>query len=202
MKKQKNKSHASVSEMLRDMGPELEAIASDVELQVKQRRLVRQLANFRHAKRVTQEQVAEHLGAKQSRVSKIENGLDDDLSLAELKAYAKALDCDVELVLKSREFSIVDEVKFHACAIKHCLDKLNSLVKHDSSIANGVAKFHIEALFNLLGMVDQSAKDFVAIRRLSAPPEVILEVREPEMAKRDDLAKCEDSEVVHEPLSA
>lgn len=55
---------------------------------VKRRRIVSKLAAIRVAKGVKQADIADKLGCGQSAVSKLEAGVDADLTLAHLEAYA------------------------------------------------------------------------------------------------------------------
>ena len=80
------------------------------------RRLIKSLVMLRSAMGVSQADVAKVLGVTQSRISKIEHGVDDNLRLGELAAYARALDMDIAVVLKKRSRTIVNGGEFHVDA--------------------------------------------------------------------------------------
>jgi transcriptional regulator with XRE-family HTH domain len=122
------------------------------------RQIVRGLATLRNSKNITQEEIAKKMECAQSRVSKIENGLDDDLRISDIAAYLKVLDYTAEINLLPSDMTIVDEIKFYACRMKQSLDKLTHLANKDDTIQKGVAKFHIEALVNLIELVRSSAR--------------------------------------------
>jgi transcriptional regulator with XRE-family HTH domain len=150
------KDYDSVLDLVKDSLPEDAEFAAELQDQVSERRLVRQLADLRNQNDVSQEDVANILGCTQSRVSKIENGLDKSISVEELGAYAKALDCDLELIFRGHCCTLVDEIKYHAFCIRNCFDKMTELASRDEEVAQGVADFHVEALFNLANIVRRS----------------------------------------------
>ena len=68
--------------------------------------------------------IAERIGGSQSRISKLESGIDEDLRLADLAAYLRALDLDLCLVFGQKDSTIVNKIKYHALAIKGLLTQL------------------------------------------------------------------------------
>lgn len=153
----KQRRFSNVVDMVRDAVSDDTELADELSEQISKRQIVRRLANLRNLKGISQEQIAENLDCGQSRISKLENGLDADVAIAELQAYAQALDCELSIVFRSRKLTIVDEVKRHAMCIKYCFDKLNELAEKDERVAKGVAEFHVEALLNLVNIVQDSA---------------------------------------------
>ncbi|MBS0265136.1 MAG: transcriptional regulator [Planctomycetes bacterium] len=148
---------ASVADMIRDSLPDDPGLADELGEQIAQRQLVRRLANLRNANNVTQGQVAQHLQCAQSRISKLENGVDADVTMADLQAYAKAAGFDLEIVFRSQKITLFDEVKRQALNIQRCFEKLNELAANDEKIAKGVASFHLEALLNLFSIASRSS---------------------------------------------
>lgn len=154
----------NVVDMVREALPEDGDLAEELADQIYKRQLVRRLANLRNAKGISQEQIADKIDCGQPRISKLENGFDADVSIADLQAYAQALDCELGIVFRSRKLTVVDEVKRHAICIKHLFDKLNKLAERDERVAKGVADFHVEALLNLVKIVHDSATDLNEVR--------------------------------------
>jgi len=169
----KNKRYSTVSDLMADVLPDDATFVDELQEQIDRRRLVRGLASLRNAKKVSQEEIAKVADCGQSRISKIENGYDSDVKIGDLEAYANALDCDIQVVLRSRDMTLVDEVKFLAFRMKKCFDRMSELAHKDDDVATGVAAFHIEALFNLVDVVTKSAKRLPKSRRphlqLTAP---------------------------------
>lgn len=151
------KKHNSVVGMLKDVLPDDKDLQVELCEQLGRRHLVRQLAKLRNEQGVSQKKIADRLKCGQSRVSKLENGYDDEVTLRDIGAYADALECDVEVILRRNDLTLVDQVKYHAFQIKDCFDRLADLAKKDDDVAKGVADFHIEALFNLAEIVKKSA---------------------------------------------
>jgi transcriptional regulator with XRE-family HTH domain len=63
------------------------------------RRIVKTLAALRAARGLSQGDVAKKLRCTQSRISKLENGYDDELRVGELKDYAEGLGLELQLAL-------------------------------------------------------------------------------------------------------
>lgn len=150
------KRYTNVSKMLHDLTDD-DQFNKEFDERVAQRELVKHLIALRCGKNVSQADVASALGVTQSRVSKIENGVDDDLRFGELKAYARTFGMDIGLVFSDRKRTIVDEVKLHAFRIKHLLDRLAKFAERDEGIAQGIANFFGEAFFNVVKLMQDSA---------------------------------------------
>ena len=113
---------------------------------------------FRAVRGLSQGDIAKSMGCTQSRVSKLERGMDADIRLEDLGKYANAVNMELRLVFAERRDTIVDEVKFHAFRIKALLERLAKLARKDERIARGVGSFFGEAFFNLLNIIQSSAK--------------------------------------------
>lgn len=173
------KKYTTILDLARDASGD-DSLAKELSEQISKRQVVRLLARFRNARSISQEQVAEIMGCKQGRVSKLENGFDEDLTIGDLAAYAQALNSDVEIVLKSKDLSSIDAIKTHAMCIKKCFENLNAMVRGDGAIAKGVADFHIEALVNLVEIVRGSATQLAEVAKAQNPgPAIALAIEEP-----------------------
>ncbi|MCH7725758.1 MAG: helix-turn-helix transcriptional regulator [Planctomycetes bacterium] len=178
-----NKRYNKVSDMMTDvLGDEDPGFVEELKTQIQRRKLVRGLSSLRNMKGISQKEVADAAGCAQSRISKMENGCDEQVRLGDIEAYAKALGCEVEVVLRSNDFTIVEEVKYLAFRIERCFNKLVTLVKSDEDVAQGVAEFHVEALLNLAHLVLKSQKRLPkregSEHATLTIPEVILSERE------------------------
>ncbi len=91
------KKYASVSEMIADNAPS-EEFRQKFETQVAKRRVIKHLIALRTARGMSQKDVADQVGCSQSRISKLEHGMDDDLRLGDLRAYARALGYSIGLL--------------------------------------------------------------------------------------------------------
>ncbi len=105
------------------------------------------------------------MGSTQSQVSRIEASEDFDLNFGSIVRFAQAMDVCVDLTLISKDATAVNRVRHHAFCIKRLTDHLANLAVADRTIADGVAQFFSEAAFNLLHMLEDSAK------RLTQPSE-------------------------------
>lgn len=152
----KTKRYASVSQMLKDNAPD-ESFREEFGKYVSQRRIVKHLLAMRAVKDVSQKEIADRLNCSQSRISKLENGVDDDLRLGDLRGYLSALGLKLGLVVADRDWTAVDEIKHHAFSIKKLMDRLAHFANLDDKIARGVSDFFGEAFLNLVSMIQDSA---------------------------------------------
>jgi transcriptional regulator with XRE-family HTH domain len=148
--------YESVSQMVRQTTDD--AFAAEFERLLRSQRIVKDLMVLRATRELSQEDVAKKMRCTQSRISKLESSKDVDLSLGDLAKYANAVGFRVGVMLEPEGTTAVDRVKWLAFQIKHQLDQLADLAKDDQKIAHGVADFFSEAFFNLVSMLQDSAK--------------------------------------------
>ncbi len=152
----KKKTYRSVVEMTRDVVDD-PAFADDLGKHIAERQLVRRLFALRCARGLSQQDVAVKMGCSQGRVSKLEASRDEDLSLRDIRSYAKALGLTTILGLEGGSTAVA-RVKFHHACIKRDLDALTKLAMTDAEIAEGVARFFDEAAFNFLRLLENATK--------------------------------------------
>jgi transcriptional regulator with XRE-family HTH domain len=152
------------TKQFRDVATAFQEILGDTELsdalkkQMRDRLIVKTLAALRVKKGSTQEDVANALGCKQAKISKIENGLDAALTLADIEAYAKVVDCDVAILLSPRGKTLAEQIKYHALAIRRKFLRLAKMAHQDEEIAKGVAGLHEQAFHNLNTFLQEAAE--------------------------------------------
>src|SRR3972149_3430742 len=132
-------------ELIEDTFDDDPQFVDDLKTQINRRQIVRGLATLRNSKNITQEEIAEKMRCAQRRVSKIENGLDDDLRLSDILAYLKVLNYNAEISLLPSDMTVVGEIKYYARQMNKAFDKLTSLALKDDTIREGIAKFYNEA---------------------------------------------------------
>ena len=71
------------------------------------------------AKGLTQADIAALMGCQQSRVSKLESGVDADLKFSDVEAYAKATNSNVTIMVSDRGKSLAEQIKAHAVYIRN-----------------------------------------------------------------------------------
>ena len=178
MSKKNHKRGAEIVDLVRKMLPEEREFADELRNQIDRRKLVSQLADLRNIRGISQSDVADQLQCTQSKVSKLENGYDDDVTLRDLVAYAKLVDSDLTILFSSKEDSLVSQIKYYAICIKNCFEQMNELVQQDTQIGKGVAAFHIEALLNLVKIVGDSSKHLISSIQPSVEPQVRLQMQD------------------------
>ena len=191
MNKAKKTGFNSVADLARNAFKDDASLVGELEEELASRQVVRALFAMRSARNVSQAEIAAQLKCTQSRVSKIENGIDADLSVGELEAYARVLDCDVVLTFQKRHSTSVDRVKQHAFAIKRELDQLARMAGEDSTLQKGVASFFGEAFFNIVRMISESAKSLPELNDDSPHVRVSMEPNETQMNDDQVLSACD-----------
>jgi transcriptional regulator with XRE-family HTH domain len=152
----KTKTYRSVMDMVRDTADD-PAFADDLQKNIAERQLVKHLFALRCARGLSQKDIAEAMGCTQGRISKLEASRDDDLSLGDIRAYAKALGLNTILGLEGGS-SAVARVKFRYACVKKAVDSLTKLAMRDDGIAVGVARFFHEAAFNFLTLLEKATE--------------------------------------------
>ena len=84
------KQYKSVAEMARQVAKD-KAFSDRLEKRLADRKIVKQLVALRSAKCMSQADIAKAIGCTQSKISKLESGLDIDLRLGDLEGYLDAL---------------------------------------------------------------------------------------------------------------
>jgi transcriptional regulator with XRE-family HTH domain len=154
--KAQDKSFSSVTEMLKDSGVEGEIL--DAVEEVRHQQVANELAKMRVAKGLTQKQMAALIGCTQGRISKLETGRDEDLTLKDLLDYAKATDSGFQIGIGPR-LTLAESVKYHVFALKRNLDELVKLAnKGDDEIIKGIENFLEQVVFNLAFRLGQCLK--------------------------------------------
>ncbi len=152
-----NRQYVSVSELLQDIAPDRE-FQAEFEEHVQRRKVIKHLLALRAAKGLAQHDLAEKLGCTQSRISKLENGTDDELRLGDLLRYTGALGLSCGIMLSPRRSTVVEQIKYHAFCIKDRLEHLVNLAGDDQAMTSGAARFLLETVVNVIKMVADSAE--------------------------------------------
>jgi transcriptional regulator with XRE-family HTH domain len=92
-----NKGQSNVTDMVRDLLANDPEFLKELEGRIAGRAVVKALAITRNKVGLTQQQLAEHMGCGQSKLSKMESGVDADLRLGDILAYLRAVGCSLKL---------------------------------------------------------------------------------------------------------
>jgi|APSaa5957512622_1039677.scaffolds.fasta_scaffold135505_1 transcriptional regulator with XRE-family HTH domain len=136
------KQYDSVLEMMKDIQPNSELNQELGEL-IDSRKLMTRLMSLRALAGLSQADVSRKMECTQSRISKLENGTDDDIKLGDMKAYAEAVRHELIVGFKPRGLSAADQVKGHFCMINQQLIELVELAaaQHDDEVTEEIASF-------------------------------------------------------------
>jgi transcriptional regulator with XRE-family HTH domain len=148
--------YASVSDLMKG-----EKVIAEVVTKVKElsssTRLTHQLSVLRHAAGITQEQMATKLGLTQSAVSKLENGLDEHLTVGQIRAYAEITKTRMGVTF-GQELNHSESVKMHAFGMKDHLLELAKLANNDGEMEKEINAFFGEVFFNYMHIFSQCAQ--------------------------------------------
>ena len=140
---------------------------------------------LRATRGMSQTEVAGRMKCSQSRISKLENGVDDDLRIGDMRDYLHALDHDMSIFVCPMQWKSFQQIKFHAFEIRRCLGQLVDLIGDDPDILQGVSKAHVEVVVNLVKLVVDSAETLPSIEQML--PEIIEANGSGDEEEREDL---------------
>jgi len=149
------KKFKDVSEMVSELSKDKKFKKETVET-IKKRGLAKFLFFLRCDQKLTQKELAKKIGCSQGRVSKIESSQDEDLGVKDLLDYGNALSLQLQFGYRDKSPKRTDLIKYHAIKIKQYFDELVKLAEKDEEMIKGLAKFHIEGIFNITGMIAES----------------------------------------------
>ncbi|MCK5580088.1 MAG: helix-turn-helix transcriptional regulator [Candidatus Omnitrophica bacterium] len=105
---------------------------------------------------LTQTELANRIGCTQSRISKIENSYNYEISVQDLLDYGQATNLKLELGYRNKDARLVDLIAFHVQRIQECVHKLTDCSKGDKSMCEGAVKVIVGMVNQLIGIVQES----------------------------------------------
>lgn len=172
-----------------------EGISDEIQNKVKElaseTRLVHQLSRVRQKAGLTQEKMAEFLGITQSAVSKLETGMDSDLTIGQIKQYAQAANERITLAF-GKPLTHVEAVKLCAQAIRYHLTCLASIAQGDEELEKSIQGFFGEAFFNLLDILTKCHQQLPNGGNI----EVTMEIGSAPKSSKKNKTLCADSELI------
>ena len=142
------KLYKNVKEMINDVSSDA-SFTNLLSKEINEKRIAKFLFYLRCQNNLTQKQMAEKIGCTQSKISKIESAYNTELSVQDLMDYGKAINLQLEVGYRRPSVKIVDLIKYHALKIKQLFDQLTDLAKDDKDLNEAIAKFHLEAFWNI-----------------------------------------------------
>ncbi|MFO0886337.1 MAG: helix-turn-helix transcriptional regulator [Pirellulales bacterium] len=150
-----NPPYRSVTEMTKALANEPE-VAEQLQTRIASRKVVKFLIAQRCKQGFSQADIAKAMGCTQSRVSKLESGVDQDLRLGDLEAYLHVLGLQPKLQLRPEGQTVAEAIKYHWAALGQQLDHLLEQSRDNASAAVGVGKLTSEMATQYIGrLMDQ-----------------------------------------------
>jgi transcriptional regulator with XRE-family HTH domain len=135
-----------------------EGVSQDVKTKVaelrNETRVVLQLARLRQKAGLKQEDIAARLGVQQSAISKLESGKDEDLTMRQVREYARATGERIN-ILFGKPPTHVESVKLYAMGIRAHLEALAKIANQDEELETQIQAFFGEAFFNILTILSK-----------------------------------------------
>jgi transcriptional regulator with XRE-family HTH domain len=191
------KGYASVEEMVRDLSSDDDAFAGGVCREIAARNIINHLMAMRATQGLSQKDIAERMGCSQSRVSKLENGKDDDLRIGDFHCYAEALGFQLLVLLgKKGQPPIAERIRYHTSALQDLFVELEGLVRDDASMQRGMWKLVLDSLrslaLGLAGMVKGLTRKLPHARQ-DKPAPIRIELQKDDPAEDSDEPCSRDS---------
>lgn len=146
------RTYANVADMLAAEGTD-RSVQEQFAAAQEATRITRTLAHLRTAAGLTQQEMGARIGLSQSAVSKLEAGRDDDLTLAEIRAYTGHLNARLGLVFGSAP-THAEAIKLHAQGMHHHMLELAKLAQADAQMEAAIQRFFGDAFLNLLDILN------------------------------------------------
>ena len=127
-----------------------DTIADEVVASQAATKTARSLACERAKRGLSQKEVAARMGVSQSKVCRMEDSLDADLSYGDIESYVHALGMDVTLFYDAVTASKETRAANFANAIADMIDKLRSLLPEDSRYGDAIDRFSGGVLFPIV----------------------------------------------------
>lgn len=149
------KQYKNVNEMIKKLSSDKKFI-EEASKEIKNKKIAKFLFTLRCRHNLTQKELADKIGCTQSRISKVENSYDKDISIKDLEDYGKALNLQLEIGYRSKNVNRANLIKYHAFRIKELLNELAELAGKDEAMNISVFKFCDEFGFNIFKMITES----------------------------------------------
>ncbi|MFZ0828692.1 MAG: helix-turn-helix domain-containing protein [Verrucomicrobiia bacterium] len=151
------KKYASVPEMMQ--GEEINKdVRAKAEQLMSESQIAARMAQLRHQKGITQNQMAEALSVTQSAISKLEAGKDDNITLSQIKEYSRVTGERISLWF-GKPYSSTEAVNHSAEALKYWLERLAEEANQNPEVQTQIKGFFGEFFYNLFKIVSScSAK--------------------------------------------
>lgn len=166
-KREEQRRYRSVTEMVRALSED-QAFADTMTHSLEERNIINHLMALRTSFGMSQQDIAAKMKCTQSRVSKLENGRDDDLRIGDFHAYAEALGLRLAIILgKKEQPPIAERIRYHVFALKRLFAELSDLVGDDDSMAKGAWRFMLKSTCNTASEVANLLK--YVVQKLPQP---------------------------------
>jgi predicted XRE-type DNA-binding protein len=114
----KRKTFSSVSEMVHEASGD-DGFAAAYERRLAERRIIKDLMIKRATSGMSQKDIARSFGCTQSRISKLENMTDSELTIGDLAKYSRALGLELRIALAPKDSTSAARnrsIAFEICA--------------------------------------------------------------------------------------
>lgn len=133
--------------------------AQDVLTDLDNHRLSAILFALRNKHGLTQKELAQKAGWTQGKVSKLENQVDQNISVGDLSAYCAALGTNLEIGFTNvKPGRLADQVKYHFMKMQAALDQIYRIADGDEEIQRASKPFMDQVWTNLFSALQKCEK--------------------------------------------
>ena len=159
---QNPKRFSNVADLVRHVSEDKEQ-AEKTARKIEQMNIVNFLVGLRTAQELSQSDVAEKIGCTQSKVSKLENGIDSNLNIGDVNAYARAIGFEMTIVLGKKERTLVQQIDFHINAVQRLMARLGQFVgENDGLTEHGATGAFLSAAKHLITGTSEVLQNIIA----------------------------------------
>ena len=121
-------------------------------------RLIRCLVSMRGKAGLSQREMAERMGCSQSRISKIEHGLDFELTIGDMTAYAKATGFGSIISFSDGINNAAGMIKYHIKQANMLLGRIIELSEKDTCMLKGADNYSMGMLLSFCSLLYEETK--------------------------------------------
>jgi len=118
---------------------------------------------------MSQADLADAMGCGQSRISKLESGLDENLRVGDIEAYLDALGYEARLILAKKDRGLAEEIKSNWRQLAEHLDQLRKIANGDPAIEKGIGDFSRDVTLNFFALIARFIEKLPDAAKKQAP---------------------------------
>lgn len=154
---QNPKQFSSVVDMIRSISTNKKRAEQTIR-HIEERNVISFLIGQRVVDDLSQSEMAAKMGCTQSKISKLESGRDNDISLGDLNAYVQSLGFELMINLGKKDRTLVQQINAHTTAIRNQLTRLSESIRDTNASPD---KSAVDALLSTAQRLTQGVSEVI-----------------------------------------